>query len=267
MSIINLLFFFSFLFSLNLTSSQPLIDISKPEKIEGAEFLLTYPRSGTNWVMTLLQILIKKPVRNANNPTKSTGLVLNRLNLPIDENKSILYRTHRVTTYLRKINPTKNKLLLVLRNYKECIVRQEKCTPESFFSIIIENKNPLIHYLDNLIFFDQWKDKNTKLLIYYEDLIHKPYETIEKLLVFFEERSVNVEDFFANYDHWKNQCLFSYIEQTSEDLNKNGHTSSNGDKEVFHSKDFSPEIIQAADRHISKNYPELWKKYLKKYKS
>jgi len=50
-------------------------------------------------------------------------------------------------------------------------------------------------------------------------------------------------------------------------LNKNGHTSSGGDKEIFHSKGSTEEILHEVNRHISENYPKLWEKYLKRYKS
>jgi len=250
---------FSFLL---FTSSTPpiILDWSKAEKMEEKEFFLSYPGSGTNWTLSLLQILAKKPVGNGCDSSYVQKYVTNRLNLPLDYSKTTLYRTHFVHDSLRRINPSKNKLLLIVRNYKECHSRALKFHKKNNSASNVYTQIAFLdEYLDPLNFYENWKDSKTKLLIYYEDLITKPRQTIEKLLTFFDEDTSCLDNFFKKYDYWREKVLNSYISQ------HNYNFSSNGNKKDFHSKDLSVSEKKEMDQFIKKNYPVIWKKYLSRY--
>lgn len=182
-----------------------LIDINDPEEIQNTEFLITFPKSGTNLTITSLQLFTKKPVRRPEQPMRDDLLGLNRLHLDLDPSKKILYRRHVIDPYFYKIDPTKNKLLMVLRNYKECINSLQHYSPEEFLEAILNEKSikkkaTFSHYINNLSFFENWSDDSTKLLIYYEDFILDPKTTIIQLLDFFDETVENFDEIWENYE-------------------------------------------------------------------
>lgn len=234
-----------------------------PAEITNSTFFLGYPRSGNNWTMAILQILTHRPIKDIQfQKRKVYSQVLSPLDLPIDSSRPMLYRTHKVLPLLENADPSKNQLLFILRNFKECIVRECGYDPVQLENSILTESGGFKQYIDDLIFFDSgWKNETTKHLIYYEELISEPRQTIEKLLAFFDEKPSNLNDFFENFESWRQLVITKYSEV---------HTtmpSSNGDKKVFHTKDFPPEALQKIDRYIETKYPELWNKYLSIYKS
>jgi Sulfotransferase domain len=238
------------------------MDHSRPNSIENAEIFLGYPRSGNNWTMAILQITTQRRILPIHSYDIKFSHVLYSLNFKTNPNKPILYRTHGVHPIMRQINHSKNKLLFILRNYKECIVRECGYDDKELKNSVLTNTGGFQMYINDLIFFDRdWKDSSTKMMIYYEDLISKPRETIEKLLTFFNEPLDNLDDFFDNYDYWKDLVLTKYHEV------HNKVPSSGGDKKVFHSKDFSARKLKKIDSHIKETYPDLWAKYLSVYQS
>lgn len=256
--------FITFLYSLfTLFNPEKLPELRQPEKVAGAEFFLGYPRSGNNWTMAILQILTRRPIKEIQFVKRKVySRVLDPLHLEIDPLKPTLYRTHLVLPVLEKIDPHKNKLLFVLRNYKECIVRECGYDPLKLENSVLTNSGGFKQYIDDLIFFDSgWKDEATKQLIYYEDLIMQPRHTVEKLLAFFQEKPAMLNDFFDNFEYWRTLVITKYSEVH--------HTmpSSQGDKKVFHTKDFPFETLQRIDQHIKREYPQLWEKYLSIYES
>lgn len=235
-------------------------DFSHPESIENLEILLTKERSGTNWTIAILQILTRKPVALFDESKNVT----NRLKLELDNTKSPLYRTHDVLPGMRKIDPSKNKLLMTLRNYKECVFRKNK-NPMQFYNDVISERGSFKHYIDNLRFFDSWSNEETKHLIYYEDLITEPRENITHLLNFFDENTDNLDDFFNHYDYWRDLVMASYDKQHKVTTKR--MVSSNGDKTIFHSVEIPLFLQKKIDKHIKEHYPELWKKYLSRYET
>ena len=120
------------------------------------QVLLTFPRSGTNLTLGVLQLLTHKPVESYN-----PGFEVNRLNLDLDQSKVPLWRAHSYS-HIKHLDPNSNKLLMILRNYKECIVTHEKKMGKEGFaaqelrSSVLKNSGGFRGYIDNLRFFDQW---------------------------------------------------------------------------------------------------------------
>lgn len=253
---ISLIFFAGTLFS-----EQKLIDLSKPDEIIGHEFLVGCARSGNNWLITILQILLKKPCRRPGMPSlcAKNDLGLNRLGLNLDYCKPILYRTHHFSPVFKKIDQSKNKLIFIIRNYKECLVRHHRYTAQELYDVVLNDTHGFKDYINNLQSYDDWKDENTKLLIHYEDLISNPREVIEELLAFLGEGTEGLDEFFDQYEYWRKKSINSYKSQ------HNGMPSSGGKKELFHSKNFPIELLRSMDKHLQQTYPSLWEKYLFKY--
>jgi len=257
-SFLTLILFLSTIFSYE----SPYLNWNELEKIENAEFLVTYPKSGTNWTVCILQILAGRQIQWATASSIEDNLLIhNRLRVPLNLTKPPIYRDHCPSVDYYNIDQSKNKLVVLLRNYKECIVRNLYITEKELVKEITSDQKHFSLYISNLNLYHNWKDENTKLLIYYEDLIQKPRQTIEKLLAFLEEPLDGLEDFFDNYDYWKNKAISSYKRQYGHNI------SSGGQKEIHHSKDFSIQSLHKIDQHIQETYPELWENYLSRYAS
>ena len=239
---------------------------SKP-KLESREVLLTYPKSGTNLTICTLQILTGKPARtHAQLGTNNDLIGTNRLKLNLDQTKTPLWRTHEASR-IRNLDPNTSKLLFVIRNYKECIMKRQKenislnFSPTQLRNCIVNSDAEFNHYIDNLNFYNSWPNDETKLIIYYEDLISQPRVEICKILDFFGEQDADVDGFFANYDYWAKRILDSYIKQ------RGAQHSSGGNKAIYHSKDFPISILQEIDQSVQVRYPVLWEKYLNRYET
>lgn len=120
-------FFIWFLFVycfVNDLHSWKMPDLNYPETIEGQMILLTSPRSGTNLTVCSLQILTRRPLINfllekIQNPHP---VYYNRINLELDETKPCFFSTHK-TKYIKMISSKKNKLMLLIRNPIEMVMR------------------------------------------------------------------------------------------------------------------------------------------------
>ena len=238
------------------------ININSPESINEAEFLLTFPRSGTNLFIVTTQLLFQKPVKKLTNLKRHNDPQLNRLHLTLDYTKTPLYRTHDVIPEMHNLNPFTNKLIVVLRNYKECLISENNYTPEQLkLDILDDNQNvkySFSKYIKILNFFESWKDKSSKLLIYYEDLVKQDRETLNTIVQFFDESS-DLEKMYKNYKANLQKSLSSYSKQTGRGLSKG--------LDVYHSLDIPQEILHEIDEFIEITYPNLWSKYLSRYKS
>lgn len=230
-------------------------------QLESREVLLSYPRSGRTLTRNLIQILTRKPVRRAGElVTKS------KLGFDLDQKKVPLWPEHD-SKFLPKLDPNTSKLLIIIRNYKECIVRHEKQETGSDFTAsqlrncILNNHDQIRQYIGNLMYYDTWPNDETKLLIFYEDLIKQPEVEIPKIMDLLGENDVDLDSFFANYEDWTAKILNVYKK------NQGTQYSSSGNKDIYHSKNFPVNILQEIDQSIENSYPELWEKYLKRYQT
>ena len=133
--------------------------------------LISYPKSGSNWVRYSIEFLTKRPTPG------HFRLILNKKN-PLFE------RVHGYNTKL--VMDDFDKIILLIRNYKECLISHRKQafekvkSIEDFFSL--NCKQPPAWYMSNIECFDCFNGE--KLLIYYEDLLIKPEIEIVKLINF-----------------------------------------------------------------------------------
>lgn len=238
-----------------------LLEASLPECVPNKEgvLLLTYPRTGTNWTIGILQTLCQRPVRFLD-PKIGHPLGENRLGFKVDERLPFVYRSHKVTDKARSLNVPSYSLICTLRNYKECIVKENKYSCEQFVKAVLNNEASVSNYFDNLVFFDSvWKNPQTKHLAVYEEIVLNPQKQITSLLTFLGEDLSGVPKFMDNYETWNKAMLSSYHEQHA----RRGPPSNN--ELIFHSKDFPKDQLMIVDKVIKARYPQLWDKYLKRY--
>ena len=96
-------------------------------------------------------------------------------------------------------------LILIVRNPKESLIRHNgsKIT----FNFLTEQgsmTNPGMPkvYFENLMVYDSW-NPNNRLLVYYEDLITKPKETLTQILLFLDESTEHLDYFMQKYTRTK----------------------------------------------------------------
>lgn len=158
-------------------------------------------------------------------------------------------------------------MLMVIRNYKECMVRHYGEATVNGFKGKIDKfwKNgpsnsgyrPAV-YIDNLNAYDNFE--NPKILIYYEDLIgNNSSKEIKRIAEFMEEhmekKAINRSElFFKNLNFHTRSSYNNYTDPQSS-----------GKEEIFHSKKLDHKIIKGFDRYFENNHSELVKKYLKRY--
>ncbi len=217
-------------------------------------FLLSYPRSGNTWLRYCLEYLTHCPsfMRTMLKNMRDQPLAWS-VGFEIDMAKPPIEKIH-IRTQLNDANThSDNKLILIIRNPKEAITRNEHnlITLEILQgkeSVSLYNRAP--NYFDNIAIYDEW-DASKRLLVYYEDLLTKPRKTLIRILEFLDEPTSGVHDFMKTYKKHQKKCLHAYKEGES-----------NGDL-LFHSKNTPPEYRRLIDEWIEQFYPKIWKKYLR----
>src|SRR6185503_21078066 len=125
--------------------------------------LLCYPRSGSTWVRYIIEHFTNKATIGGYDVPLAVEQSILNLNTP-----SILTRKHEWNNNWSQQN---NRVLLLIRNYKECIIRNM----QDIMPISIEMLNGSIagnnyfNYIIPIINFHEFIGQ--KQVIYYEDLI------------------------------------------------------------------------------------------------
>lgn len=247
-----------------------LLDFRNCDKISEGLFLLTTPRSGTNFFQVTLQHLIKMPIRLRNqcfmDPDQCK--ILNFVNEDLDFTKLTLYTGHEIRL-LSKINPKNNKLIMILRDYKEnlstMLYRRLKEKSKSityndidFGTLVLEEilQKKGFEYFDRLSLLDKWKNK-TKLLVFYEDLVKNPKEVFSKVLSFLGEDCDICNEF--DFEMLRELVLSTYRPQPPV-----GSVTEGKDLQ-FYSNLMGIDMASEINRVVSIKYPKLWSKYLSRY--
>jgi len=214
-------------------------------------YILSYPRSGSFWVRWCLEFLLQT-TRISDHPKRSFQFALknNRVNLstifkPIDEYK--LLKDHGVNQNFDDGNTT---LIMVLRNYKECIPRQIIYKAQT-------KQQALNQYVRMIKRYDKWNGK--KFIVYYEDLITDPEKTLENLINIIDTKYVkNIKLLMQDYEEHKKGSLERYTTTGGKP-----ESMTKGNSIIFHSKKLTIEQKQDYDQFI-KLY-KFCKKYLERY--
>jgi hypothetical protein len=223
--------------------------------------LLSYPRCGNTWMRYCIEQLSGRRAISIYGD-EWNGL-LGRINQSI---KPILIKCHLYSAAFEAIYPSSScPMILLLRNYKECIIRhylkrEITYSDEQIREIFITNLTgiqtrdfPPTEYIYNIIVYDKWIAP--KLLIYYEDLITNPKGTLLDICNFLKiEIDNNFDNFINNIEVHKSIGMKLY-----------GDCQSDGKSTVFHSRSLSPQLKNEIDQHLKISFPEIFKKYLTRY--
>lgn len=239
---------FTFLF---LAYSMTLFGYIEKEKT----FLLSFPRSGNTWTRYCVEYLTKRPTGESPYLTPENiknehinGPLGNFFPLGTNLSKPPLIKCHNLGTFISK----DYKLVTLVRNYKECLLRH------SLYNLT-DAKSYIRGYFSVLETYDNWPE-DKKHLIYYEDLILSPKKILSKLLEFLEEEKTNLPSFMLNYSEHKKNALSIYNE-----LTEHGSLSS-GDDVLFHSKVISEDQLIPLDKLCENHNKRLYNLYLSRYR-
>jgi hypothetical protein len=222
-------------------------------------FLLSYPRSGNTWMRFCLEYLTKRPSLTFKEKERDVEIFSLPLGLSfdlgIDPQKKCIWKAHTGDTMdlICKVTPKRDKLILVVRDYKECILRELRDLPSAMRSL----QDPDCSYFQNLKIYDRWNSKN-RLLIYYEDFVKNPKEVLGQLLEFLQEEPILLTEFMEQYETWRERSLAFY-------KNHVGPTESEGIDLHHHANQISDSQLTAMDECVRSHYPHLWTTYLSHY--
>ena len=209
--------------------------------------LMSYSRSGTNWLRYFMEMVSERPTPGFERYIKG------RTDYLIDRAHAAFKVAHR--------HP---KLILVLRDYRECLIRQHGAEQLKAFPTIkafLEEKylfQPAFWYIKNIQAFDHFD--RPKLLLYYEDLIAFPERELERLADFLEFDEAATTTFFQNIEEHQIASVQYY------NKNQKSHTKGKPTTLVQHSEAFSLAERQAFDQYYQNYFPDLFQKYLERYR-
>ena len=192
--------------------------------------LLSYPRCGRSWLCYIVRLLTDK--------------VTDGLDAPRDD--AILSVTHNDNQISHIHNSI--PLVLLLRNYKECIQRHCQQRPDGE----CQHGN----YWRNVIAFDGYE--GPKLVLYYEDLICEPRKTVELLASFMSIAKEKVDDFYHDYETHRLKSMAGY--------HPGCQTSGTADGLLWHSRSMTPEDGIAWDKMLMERDVDIFDRYLRRYK-
>ena len=199
-------------------------------------YMLGYPRSGNNWVSYCLEELASIKTIGCS-PDYSCPCIRTRHRDDLIVARSHGHRQHE----LDRIAAGSRGLILLLRNYKECIVRHAASKTLDAAKQQMQDAAPVsdnTDYIHLVGFYDEYD--GAKLVIYYEDLISDPRTELERLLRFvgsFED--VKLDKFIANRKKHQARSIKNY--------RRLSHSATKGNASAlrFHSSQFSLEEFDA----------------------
>lgn len=214
-------------------------------------YILSYPRSGNQWLNLCLDAILSAP--------DTSGRV------EVAPNLKLLNNYYSVTN-LDQVDKSRNFLVVIVRNYRECMMRQCRNNEmkvaaqldieyNSFCKQIFSSEGQLspINYSRILKWYDEW-NPDKRFLIYYEDLMNRPEEILTGLIAFLGKDTYKVSRFMAEYEGLKAYSLKAYLNPQSIHFGVD-----------FHASLMSAEKIAFCDNFMKTKYPDYWEKYLSRY--
>lgn len=225
----------------------------RPVKLQSpGTALLSYERSGAHWLTYCLYKLVEHHSINYNSQCADFNRFIPKLPSNPKATRGF-FRAHDVKglyKYHRKVlSKETDRLLLLLRDYKECYPRHD---PNDPLLLLTEQKR---HYFDNLEVYHNWPPER-RYLVYYEDLISDLPTTLENVLVFLGEPVDGMSQFLAHLEEHKQFIMSAYDKVYS--------SHSKGEDLHYHAKKIDPELLEQLDELVVARYPHLVP-YLERY--
>lgn len=214
--------------------------------------LLGYPRSGSNWISYIIENTTSLLVAGS----KSDRMYHNKIN---SENCLVTLAHGNTRSFWNNYNKN-DKLIMMVRNYKECIVRRSGPNYKAIIDQLkgispIERKSDInLDYIANIKLFNKYKNK---IMIYYEDLLDEPGKAINHLYEFLEIKPIiSISQFMKHIQLHKKKSISIYGK-------KNSFTK--GKSKLFHSYRLNKNTRLSIDEFIKKHHKEIFETYLKRY--
>jgi len=208
-------------------------------------YLISYPKSGNTWVRYCLEYLTDKRTMGYARSTEFEPSVLKHTR----DLSPWLIKKHE----LRGIdNPQEDKIILIIRNYKEVLLRLKG---ENYDLINSQGNTGRFNYFKLINFYNGYKGK--KHLVYYEDIISNLKKSIIGILNFLGEdvSDIKLNDFFNDIENHKIKSLEIYSDSKTK-----------GKNVIFHSNKLSLDRKKEWDSYVENNYKKIFDKYLNRYK-
>lgn len=232
--------------------------------------VLTPQRCGTHWLLYSIRHLTKaSPIKGLqkNGTLFENDSQFDFFGEPINWNTYFLIHVHHPNSIIWQ-DPQENKLILIIRDYKESILRMfsnfsyikdviGKKHNDPIFNILPPFYGVITWYFENLEYFEQFKGE--KFLVYYEELLLQSENVYRNILSFLNASDQFLEDFMNELELHKDVCLNYYD-------SKSFGSETKGKNLKFHSKKIKEEELIEFDQLVQDNYPNLWEKYLSRYK-
>jgi len=261
-----------------------------------AEFLLlSYPRSGSTWLRYCIEFITERPTLGPDYhmlgfETPSKPIFLDKGAIPVVhshidspffkeyiKNSPILLKRHEWLYEENKVKHSYKKVILLLRNYKEVMIRNDPGLAERMeaFKFNPSEDDTMKNAFDAnsggyiTLIRRYHEHEGYKTIVHYEDLILKPKETLESLIksmdMLNEHSLARLNELMDKFEFHKNRSAEKYRRMNG------GHNSAyvtntvdNKDME-FHRKDKSFHMMEDFDKAVKKRWPELFDLYLKRY--
>ena len=161
------------------------------------------------------------------------------------------------------------RIILVVRNYKESLVRhyidEWKANKDGSHRVDVvdflddqSGRQPPEWFIENIRAFHEFT--GDKLLLYYEDLMTEPESELRKLIEFLDLPRDGVDDLFANLDAHRQRSVDLYRQ------NQASYTEGDADKLSHHSDSLlSDDEKRAFDDYYADRHPELFRRYLSRF--
>jgi hypothetical protein len=215
-------------------------------------YLLSPGRSGTHLLMYIISYLTKRPCGDGrfSEVTK------------VDPSLPRIYQIHSQANafewYGQKLDRENDYLILIIRNYKEALLR---ATCGDYLQVLKILQSPKgtwgLEIFEDLEEYDCWNPER-RLLIYYEELITHAEKVCRELIDFLDVSDKHLKDLIDNYDHHFEVAL-KYYDQT------HGGSYSKGKNLHYHTSLLPKGVEEDMDAVLIEKYPLLVEKYLKKY--
>ncbi|MEM9219267.1 MAG: sulfotransferase domain-containing protein [Cyanobacteria bacterium P01_F01_bin.150] len=225
--------------------------------------VVSYSRSGMNWLRYSMEYLTNIPTPGCKRLLGQTygDILESSQKEALDYKKSFLFdRAHKGYTRASRY-PV---LVLLLRNYKECLIRQNPEEWENSANVIdflesTTSLQPPFWYIENIKAFDQFSDN--KFLIYYEDMISNPIQTFGQFIDFLgiSYSDEKLKEFESNLAFHRKASVGLY------ETNQESLTGGEAGKLLHHSRKLSSSERIGFDEYYRDNHLHLYRKYLKRY--
>jgi hypothetical protein len=217
-----------------------------------AVVLFSYPRCGGTWLRYVIEVLTGRPTVGAAESFHRDSPICDRVaGLPVDRGAPPAAFKRHLLSELEPEDETLS-LLVAVRNYKECIVRNHIQHADRGYRF--EESRAV--YMAPVACFD--RRPGEKLLLYYEELIAEPEAALRGVAGLLGVAGETCDRFLARYEEHRLRSLSAYDERCGS------HTW--GSAVAHHARRLTREERHGWDAGIRDLAPEVFDRYLSRYR-